>query len=248
MTSIARRVAIMQWSPRRLGSGLYAAWDPEERASLTLSGGAASTWADYVNGVAPTQALGSSRPAYGSSGFNGRPIVTPDGIDDQLAATGVPASIPTGATPFEAWVIWNQTKLVADAVIRIALGWGGGIGATAANFGIQRNVVSGVNRAQAFVGNGNSTIAVTNANVDFSGRHVLRAVVTGTSARIDVDDIAGAPAGVVPSIGSAIVRLFCSPVSAGAFAAGDFSGLFVTRPLSAGEVVNMYAYCNKRIV
>lgn len=247
MTSIARRVAIMQWSPRRLGSGLYAAWDPEERASLTLSGGAVSTWVDYVNGVAPTQALGASRPAYGTSGFNSRPIITPDGVDDQLTLTGVPSSIPTGASSFEVWCVWNQTALVADTTTRCAITWGG-IGAGDV-FALQRRVISGANRAGLYVGNGTTGIQPVNLSVDLSGRRIVRGIVDGVATRVDVDGVAGSALAAVPAISTTRLRIFANALNApGAFGAGDFSGIFITRLLSAGEVVNMYAYCNKRIV
>lgn len=247
MSAIARRVAIMHWSPRRFGSGLYTAWDPEERASLDLSGGAVSTWRDYVSSYAPTQALGASRPAYAASPFNGRPICTPDGIDDQLTLAGVPAGIPTGATPFEIWCIWNQTALVADTVAKVAIAWGtaGGTGVAA----LHRVVVGGVNRALLLVGNGSTSITPTNLNVDLSGRHVIRGVVDGVNARVDVDGIAGAPLAVVPAIGSVRLRLFAnSATSVGGFAPGDFSGIFITRLLSSDEAIRMYAFCNRRIV
>ena len=246
MSSIARRIAIMQWTPRRFGGGLYAAWDPEEPAFLSLSGGAVATWTDYARGAAPTQGLGAARPAYGVSDFNGRPIITPDAGDDQLTLTGVPASIPTGATPFEIWCIWNQTSLVADTTSRCAIGWG-----AAATTGVvlRRAVISGVNRADMFVGNGSTGINPANLNVDFSGRHVVRAVVDGVNARVDVDGVAGTPLAVVPSIGTTRLRLFSTYVTTAAnFAGGDFSGIWITRLQAADEAVRMYAYCNRRIV
>lgn len=232
------------FSPLTLGAGLYAAWDPETSGSLDLVGGAVRTWTDYANGAAPTQGLGASRPAYGLSGFNGRPVITPDGVDDQLTLSVMPSSIPRGATPFEVWVIWNQTKLVADTNPRIAISWGGGV----SNYhcGVARAVVAGVNRAQVYVGTGAAQPAAY-SSVDFSGRRVLRAVVDGTNIRIDVGGIAGTPVAAVPNIGNTTLRLFAHSVNPSVFGAGDFSGIFITRLLSAAEALNMYSYCNRRI-
>lgn len=245
MTAIARRVAIMQWSPRRFGAGLYAAWDPEQRASLDLSGGAVSTWRDYVNGYAPTQGIGASRAAYATSALNGRAVVRPDGIDDQSTLVGVPTGFPTGATPYEIWVVWNQVSLVADTTLRSTIFWGD------QNFftGIVRDVIGGVNRARLYVSASGSVIQPTNLNVDLSGRRVLRAVVDGVNARVDVDGVAGAALAVVPAIATTRIRLFANVANtAGAFGAGDYHGIFVTRLLAADEASKMYAYCNQRIV
>lgn len=239
-------VARQQWSPASILGGPYAAFDPYQANSLQLSGGAVATWSSLVNGLAPAQALGASRPVFGFSPFNSQQIVTPDGVDDQLTHTGIPAGFPTGATPFEIWVIWNQTKLVADTGDRCAIAWGGG----GNNFhcGVYRGVVSGVNRARLFVGTGTATALAHNTVVDFSGRHVVRAVVDGTSIRVDVDGVAGTPVAAVPNIGNTLLRLFCHSINTVSFGAGDFSGIWVTPLTSARDAAFMYDYCNRRIV
>lgn len=243
MSSIARRLAAMAWSPRQVNP--YAWWDAEAASLIALSGGTATSIADLMYGYSAAQAFGSAKPAWSASSFNGRPGLTFDGTDDELTYAST-VGIPTGATPFEAWAVVDQNVAPADTTNNIIVGWGGN--GAALRFDLYRTVVGGVNQAAVSVGNGTVNAVRTNTFVDFTGRHVVRAVVDGVNARVDVDGVASVASAVVPNLTPTRLRLgSLSNTAASAFWQGVLNAALITPLLSSGDVTRMYAYFNRRL-
>lgn len=231
------------WTPQALGASLLGFWDAERADLITRPGGAVSSWKDAVAGYDLAQAVGGAQPSYNATGFNSRPVVTFDGVDDFLNLESVP--FPTGANAAEIWVLGDQTALAADTGDRTAFTYGGA-GATTrvANY---RRVVSGANRAAGAVGNGVTGIFPTNASIDFSGLHVARLVSDGANTRIDADGVAGGALAVVPSVAATRTRMGSSTtLTPGNFWQGGISAVLVTGPLSAAQSTALLGYLKQR--
>jgi hypothetical protein len=154
----------------------------------------------------------------------------------------VPAGIPIGATACEAWWLVDQQSLVADATGRIIGSWGGTTAATSRR--LRRVVTTGVNRANMI--DTNNTLA--QATADFSGRHVVRLIATGTTIDIEVDGVSAGGAAQVSAIGSTRLRFFADTAgTAGAFSLAGIAALAITLPLSAGQATSLYTYFNARV-
>jgi hypothetical protein len=232
------------WSPLALGSSLLAWWDAERSDLITQSGGLVSSWKDIIGAYNVTQGSGSLRPIWSATSFNNRPGIAFDGLDDRLALVGVPAGIPTGADPCEIWALVDQATAGASAGDTCAVSYGNGDDAARA---LRRTSVSSVNRAMAMIGNGAIHPNSTNNNVDFSGRHVVRAIVGATTTNINVDGVAGSDASIVPA--TATTRFVIGAdanSSASAFWNGVHNTIAVTAPLSAAQASLMYAFLNAR--
>lgn len=233
-----------RWTPSDLGASLLALWDAERSDLITQASSLISSWKDVVAGYDAVQAVGASKFARGATSFNGRPGATMDGIDDEMlyaSTTGLPA----GATPFEAWAVFDQNVAPADATANVIIGWGGA--APGVRFILYRSVVGGVNRATAAVGNGTTAVIATNTSVDFSGRHVVRAIVSGTTLQVDVDGVAGAPVAVVPALGTTRLRIGSIPSDTGSsYGQGVANALPITAPLTTDQAAQMLAWGNAR--
>lgn len=229
------------WTPASLGASLYAWWDAQRTDLITASGGLVSSWRDSVAAYDATQAVGSARPTLGATSFNGTQGITTDGTDDELTCTSSALLAQLGgATSYELWGVVDQTALVADATQRITLSVGN---ANATTRRTGRLVSGGVNRAIASTGNGSAVTTVTNTSVDFSGRHVLRAISTATETSIEVDGVTMTPSAVVPSTTATRVRLGAGAnIAAGTFWQGVFSSLLFTAPLTASQATLMFAW------
>lgn len=186
---------------------LYDGWWTEAPSTLTVSGGLVSEWRTIKNAYAAVQATEAARPAYGATGFNGRPVVTGDGVDDFLSYEGV-GNFPTGATPREIVLVIDQPALPADTTQRTPFSYGSNLNAGTVQ--VQRLVASGVNRGRVIVGDGASSVAPQNASADFSGRCLVRCIIEATRARIDINGVEGSWSDVVPATGSVRTRLFAS--------------------------------------
>lgn len=246
-----RTIPASEWSPQYLGADLIARWDAENAASITQSGGTVSAWADLANGITPVQATGASQPAYSATAFGGRPELTFDGTDDRLSLTGVPALIPTGADECEIWALVRQAALVADTTARVAFGYGGRVedlSATAMSRQIARAVVSAANRGRAFIGTGAGSVTPTDAAVDFSGVHLIRARVGATATAISIDGGAETSLAAVPATNAVRLRIGASQnTTASTFWNGGINFIGVTRPLSASQAASLQAYLLDRI-
>lgn len=221
-------------------TALFDEWDAEQAASLTLVGSVVSAWRTTRNAYSAEQATSSSRPAWSATGFNGRPGLSFDGVDDHMTLTGV-GNFPTGATPCEIWALVDQTALVADTTVRNVFSYGDTGGSPSRR--MQRRVGSGVNRASGQVTN----LVASNTLVDLSGRHVVRVRIGATAIQTDVDGVAGASVAAVPATGTTRARIGASEATTpGNFFAGVINYIGVFAPLTTSEAAQMTAFLKAR--
>lgn len=226
-------------APLMIGSKLLAWWDPTQ--GLGLASGVA-TWTDRKSGYILSQSTVGSRPAYSSTEFNGKHGLSFDGVDDFLTLESQP--FPSGATPAESWVLVQQDDLVADTTTKPFFGYGSNAGATSRV--VQRVVVSGVNRVRTVTGIG-SAVNLTDTAVDFSGRHVIRAIFGAAQTSLRVDDAAIQSVAAVPTTGTTRTRLGTSQAdSPVAYAKIKVRDVIVAEPLTADEAEELYAFLNSR--
>lgn len=91
------------WRPSELGAPLALWLDAEDVATITLNGSTVSQWSDKSgtnNHV--SQATATLQPVYQSSGFNGKPCLDFDNIDDFLGNASVTNLSNTGDLFFAA--------------------------------------------------------------------------------------------------------------------------------------------------
>ncbi|MBU1755213.1 hypothetical protein KKH81_02950, partial [Patescibacteria group bacterium] len=165
-----------------LGDKLVAYWNADWTNGVTLDESSrVSEWIDMIGDYTLIQATDTIRPSYSTTSFNGVAGVTFDGVDDLLRMSGVPGTVPTGASYSEIWALVDQTALASDAdTLRDIVGYGAG---SSAYREIRRTIIAGVNRVRATTNNSNAT----DASTDFSGLHWVRAVWDGTSAKVSTD-------------------------------------------------------------
>jgi len=230
------------WNPGRI-SGLYAWWDAERSDTITTVSGGVSAWADIVASLTVTQSVSSTRPAYSTTSYNGRPGITFDGVDDVLEVTSA-GSLPAGSTAAEAWLLVDQQAADADATVRIGFTMGSASNNNMRRLG--RNQGGGVSRAASLNGTGAAVVTATNTG-NFNNRHVARYVSDGTNDRVDVDASAGSNAADVPSTSGARTRIGAGGASAAAsFFQGALNSVLVTPLLSASDASNLYSFLNRR--
>jgi len=232
------------WSPLSLGASLYDMWDAEQTSLLTLSGAAVTAWLSVKNSYSAAQTLSASKPIWASNSFNSRPGLTFDGFDDELTYAGV-GIFPTGAVAGEIWALIDQTALVADTNPRIITSYGGNVSTSRRR--LTREVVSGVNRVSVSAGIGSGEQTRTNTSIDFSGRHVVRGIITGSAIQTDVDGTAGASLAAVPATGTTRTRFGANTAdTAAGFLQGVVSMIAFTAPLSSDEAGKMLNYLKTR--
>lgn len=235
------------WSPAALGASLYALWDAERPDLVTESGGGVSSWKDAVGGYDAVQATSGKRPTYSLTGFNGRPVVTADGVDDMLEVATLPGSLPVGSAAGEIWSLVDQTALAADTTDRVIFSYGDTTLATGRR--LARIVATGTNRAQGIIGDGVGSVSISNTTVNFSGRRVARLRIGASATQIDVDSAVGSSSAVVPNTGAVRARLFSNNGGAvgSSFFQGGLSLLAVTAPLSSSDAAQFAAFLNRRV-
>jgi len=231
------------WNPLLLHP--YAGWDALLRPDLITVGGgnAVSSWKDIVAGYDLMQATGAAQPIYSATGFNGSPVVTGDGVDDELTLTGIPSGIPTGASPIEMWWVVDQQVPAANTTALSVGGMGGSAETTSRR--LIRFSNGTVNRPRL---RDSSASDLSGVAADFGGRIVVRTWATGTEIGFQANGLSATTARV-SAIGTDRIRLFANPVSASAvgFWAGGFSALWIMPPLTTDQVTQMFAYFNARI-
>jgi hypothetical protein len=229
------------WDPTYLGASLKAYWDAYRYDLMTDDGGGLiSSWRDIV-GAYDATASGSARPTYSATGFNGSPVVNGDGAANVMTLAPVPVGIPTGATACEEWFLIDQKSLVGDTTTRVYGEIGTGTGATSRR--TRRTVAAGVNRTSVV----DAGTTISNATVDFSGRHVVRVVVTGTTVDIEVDGVSGGGGASVSATGTSRLRFFANAAGTAAnFALVGIAARAITLPLTAGQAAQMYSFLNRR--
>lgn len=81
------------WTPKNLGNSLSLWFDASDASSLILENGFVSEWRDKSgNNKHAIQTTVSLRPQYLSSGFNGRPTLFFDALDDVFFVTNINAN------------------------------------------------------------------------------------------------------------------------------------------------------------
>lgn len=227
------------FTPAALGTSLLGWFDAERPDKLTLNGSTVQTWTDIAGGLAPTQATASLQPAYSATGFNNRPSVTPDGVDDFLNVESCPFP---GVC--EVWALVDQKALAADTTVRVIISFGGTLSASRTS--VQRSVAAGVNQLQAVIGNGSAGVAVTHT-ADFSGKSVVRLISDGANAKLELNGVGMSNVAVTPSIGNTRTRLFAAnSTSAANFWGSPVNTIAITGLLTAAQATSMYAYLNAR--
>jgi hypothetical protein len=112
---------------------------------------------------------------------------------------------------------------------------------------LMRAVQTGVNRARAVIGSGSGSANIDNANVDLSGRHVIRCAVGATATRIDVDGTAGSSTAATLGTSAGVVRIGSNTSGTAAnFWQGSIAAIVVTSPLSADQASRLNAYLKAR--
>jgi hypothetical protein len=133
---------------------------------------------------------------------------------------------------------------VADTTIRHALNIGSG---TSTGRALSRSVVTATNRANVIAGNGGN-ITVANVTVDFSGRHVVRGIVDGTTAFCEADGNLSAGTATVPATATNRIRIGAiSSTTATLFWQGGVNTTLITAPLTAPQADALRAYLTRRL-
>lgn len=216
-------------------AGVALAWWNADRADLiTLSGAQVTSFKDSYFAYDAVQAVSGARPTYSATGFNGKPSLAADGVDDELTLASMP--FPSGAAPSIMRVVVQQDALPADTTARNAFSVGN-LSTTGRLLG--RSVVSGANRSRLSVGDGSAAAAALGSVVDLSGRHMIKGVIGGTSSDLRTDKGAPTNVVVVPATATNRTRLFAAPNST---ATGFWNGKGRDWFISAGETTDQANY------
>lgn len=221
-----------------LGSDLLGYWDARRADTLTVVGGAVSSWRSVVGGYDLTQATGTLRPGYSETSFGGDPGLSFDGADDFLALTTHP--FPVDATGSEIWALASQDALVADGLVRYAVSMGG---SSTTHRSLVRAIGGGINYARSAAGSIISTLTGT----DWTGRSVVRGRYTGTEVQASLNGADAPATAVVPTTNNTRMRVgaFVN-TSASGFWQGQIAAVLVTAPLSAGKAAPLLAWLASR--
>lgn len=218
------------WNPFLLGSVLIAWWDSSQ--GVSLSGSNVTAWADRKGGYSAVQGTGASQPLWSATSFNGAPGITFDGSDDELTLASVPFA--TSANTSEIYAVCQQDGLAADTGTRHVFSYGGTAGAS--RRALVRRVASGVNRGASEVGDGASGIVTTITGVDFSTRHLVGAIITGTTTSTFVDSSANTDTSTIPATGTTRTRIGSNNSNtAGNFWNGKIRDIVVTSALTTEQ-------------
>lgn len=244
LAAVARAARLQQppWTPADLGASLLAYWDAEQIATFSLSGSLVNSWADAKGGLTPAQAVSGAKPQYDPVGFNGRPGVSFDGIDDYLniASTG---ALPAGADACEMWALVDQ-KANLDAIGRRVCEYGNGF--QTARF-LGKVASSTANRFGAYAGNGSAALTSQETTPTFSGRHVVRGLFTSTSVQAEVDGVAAPSTAVVPATSQTRLAIGSgSAATASNFFQGTISAVVITGPLTSDQAAKLATFLKTR--
>jgi hypothetical protein len=227
------------WTPRLLGSSLFAWWDAERPDLITKDGsGFVSSWKDVTAGTDAAQAVGASQPQWSATGYNSRAAVTFDGVDDYLENTTGLASWPGGATPGEIWFVGSNN--VTNGLTGIMAGYG-----AATNTGrlVQRSVSAIATRA----GDGAANVTAGTGSPS-SGNHVWRCGFAPTTIQTDTESTTSGTTAIVPNTNLVRFRMGSNiTASPATFGIGPISAVLVTGALNSDQAALMYAYFTRRI-
>lgn len=186
------------WTPPALGVSLFAWWDAERSDKITQSGSLSSAWADIIGPANLMQGTTSRRPVVQMTGFNGRPCLYYDGVDDVQTTNANPGNLPLGTgVAFEVWGLAENPKVqgVGPGGAFFSFGNGNNDG-----FSVGMQTSGSNSQAYARIGSGASSTTVVQTATQFVGRRVIRVSVGATSSFIEVDGVAGSASSFVPSM------------------------------------------------
>lgn len=216
--------------PLLLGPSLLAWWTADRSDLLTLSGSAVISWQDVIANLELTQSTSDSRPLWSVDGFNGSPQILFDGVNDFLNFN-LSGQFPTGGNGSEIWAIVDQTDPASSVVIRTVAAYGNAT--LNGDRRVRRNVISGVNRANAAVSS-----VFNDTHVDLSGRHLMRGVfgpVETTGTGIQVDDAALVFGSVAPTTVGTQFTIGSIPNGTTQYWKGGVRDVLVTLPLTPNQ-------------
>lgn len=176
-------------------------WSADRADLLTLVGSAVSGIAGIYAGASLTQGLGSSRPAYGATSFNGMPGITFDGSDDVLE--GVVSGLPVGASPGGLFSVAENKRLVGNTAAYLLFGYG--VGNTRRMLG--RVVAGGANVLTVNTDNAGGAVAVQTTTPAWDGRAALKGMIGATTASVAIDGNTPVSSAVVSGTINTRVRL-----------------------------------------
>jgi hypothetical protein len=221
-----------------LGDDLLGFWDAEDAATLTLSGGKVSAWADKIGAYTPAQATEANQPVYDATSLNGRPAVEFDGTAHHLTLASVP--FPTGGTECEIWMLARNSRPGATTALNTFFAYGNtGTVGTARYLG--RVGASGVNRNRAVGGDGSANFSANGTAVDTEGIHVFRGKFLADGVTGEVDgQVDGEAAGTLGGTSTTRLRIGANASTTAAnFALIDVNKILVTRPLSDAKATRL---------
>lgn len=227
------------WAPTDLGASLIAWWDAG--SGVTESGGAVSAWADSVGALTVAQGTAGNKPTYSATSFRGAPGITFDGTDDYLSVNST-GSLPSGNSAREAWVLVQQTALVADATDRRVISWGSTN--SVARTEVFRRVQSSNNVVAGFVGTGSGSVGAFGPN-GFDDYRSARVVVTTAAISAYMNGVAGTPNSVTSNTTTARTTIGASTALSG-FWQGQIAAILVTGALTIDQAKYLTAYLTRR--
>lgn len=205
--------SVTAFHPSSLSAKAVAYFDASDTGNITQSGGAVSSWSSSLGNANPhTNGVGSQRPIWSATSYNGRPGITGDGVDDNLDSTTV-SGWPITNAYCEEWAGVYQPTPASSTGSKCISQYGNNAASTTRARSLERIVISGVNRFRAANGNNSGAFDSTNTSVDFSGYHIVRSIWDGTNLNAEVDGASGPNTAGTPAILQARSRLFCSSLT-----------------------------------
>ncbi len=239
-------------SPRYLGAGIdyspYEWWRASRTDTIVKDAGtgAVTSWQGIILGLTVSQAVEAQRPIWTATGFNGLPVITFTTAQSHYLRGTSTVGLPSGATPCEMWLTIDQLELAAQATATYLVSYG-----SSGNSSVRallRTVVSAVNRARATSSNTGTGTSVIEGTVNFSGRHVIRMIDTGTTLTIEIDGVAATPLASVPAIGVGRITFGATFANVlGNYASGGFAEVLITPLLTAAQASATYAILSQGV-
>lgn len=226
------------FSPYDLKANLLGFWDSDATPYITVDSGNVTSWGEGKNGYVVSEA--TNPPSFVSSGWTGStPYIGFNGTTQSLTLT--PSPLPSGASPYEMWLVGENDDPGENNVQRwfVSTGDGGNI-----TRGIFRQPSGVNNRLRFAVGTGSSQ--ATNQNLtNLAGKFAARLIVDGTNARLELnnDGSTTSQVAVVPGTATTRLRFGGNSISVpSALLLGKIKAIGFTNLLTGDEATNMWNY------
>ncbi len=225
-----------------LGTDLYEVWDADVLASFTLvTVDHISAWVGQKAGVSIAQGTDARRPQYLPTGWNGaKPCVFYEGSALRNLVTTSFTVIPTGATPFEVWALFDEPDVAGTKVM---LQWPNNTAGQNVAVSFFKTATGNRLIVGGMSGGVNVSINVAEAAL---GKHIGRGRWEAAALYGGMDD--AYPFNKMPSIAQVLAAAATgtfalgSQASNGAFWGGSIRKLFITKPLTDSEAAALYNY------